>query len=36
MKNFDNPIKDTIKLLSFLAVAPLYLFCDIVVGGLDR
>jgi len=31
-----NPIKDTIKLITFLAVAPLYLFCDILSGGLDK
>ena len=30
----DNPIKDTIKILAFMVVSPLYLVCDIF-GGLD-
>jgi len=32
----NKPIKDTIKIITFLAIAPLYLFCDIFSGGLDR
>ena len=32
----ENPIIDTIKLMTFIAISPLYLVCDILVGGLDN
>jgi hypothetical protein len=32
----EKPITDSIKLLSFLALSPIYLFCDIFSGGLDK
>jgi len=31
----DNPIKDLCVLGAFLLVSPLYLFCDVMVGGLS-
>jgi len=32
----NNPIKDIFSLGMFLLVSPIYLFCDIVSGGIDK
>ncbi len=32
----NNPIKDIFVLGMFVLVSPIYLFCDIFSGGLDK